>query len=196
MQEPTNMEELLDRIESAVGDDNRITFDEILDHVGHRSFGPLILLAGLVTVMPIVGDIPGMSATMGLFVLLTSGQMLLRRDHFWLPAWLLNRSVTKGKLCKALGWMQKPARFLDKLLRPRLKLFVNGGGTMAIALVCTVIALFMPAMEFIPFSANGAGLALTAFGLALIGRDGLIAVFALIVTGGTLGLLGYNLLTG
>lgn len=196
MQEPTNMEELLDRIEGAVGEDNRISFDEILDQVGHRSFGPLILLAGLVTVMPVIGDIPGMSATMGVFVLLTSGQMLLRRDHFWLPQWLLRRSVAKNKLCKVLGWAQKPARFLDKLLRPRLKLFVNGGGTMAIALVCTVIALFMPAMEFIPFSANGAGLALTAFGLALIGRDGLIAVFALLVTGGTLGLLGYNLLTG
>jgi hypothetical protein len=37
----------------------------------------------------------------------------------------------------------------------------------------------MPVMEVIPFSASGAGAALTAFGLALIAHDGLTALFAL-----------------
>ncbi|MEC7815327.1 MAG: exopolysaccharide biosynthesis protein, partial [Pseudomonadota bacterium] len=40
-------------------------------------------------------------------------------------------------------------------------------------------------MEFIPFSANGAGLALMAFGLAIVARDGLLALLALAFTGGT-----------
>ena len=29
---------------------------EVLDTVGHRSFGPILLLAGLVMVAPVVGD--------------------------------------------------------------------------------------------------------------------------------------------
>jgi hypothetical protein len=52
-----------------------------------------------------------------------------------------------------------------------------------------LISLAMPVMEVIPFSASGAGAALTAFGLALIARDGLTALFALIFTVTTGGLI-------
>ncbi|MFO7528288.1 MAG: hypothetical protein R6W86_05700 [Marinobacter sp.] len=45
-------------------------------------------------------------------------------------------------------------------------------------LVCMSVALAMPAMEVAPFSANGGG-------LALIARDGLLALFAATVTPGT-----------
>jgi hypothetical protein len=45
-------------------------------------------------------------------------------------------------------------------------------GTYVIAIACLAIAAAMPPMEVVPFSANGAGAALTAFGLALIAHDG------------------------
>jgi hypothetical protein len=44
-----------------------------------------------------------------------------------------------------------------------------------------VISVAMPATEVVPFSssiAGLAGLALTAFGLAMISKDGLLALFA------------------
>jgi hypothetical protein len=56
-----------------------------MDAVGRRSFGPLLLLAGIVLAAPGVGDIPGVPTVMGLFILLVSGQMLFDRDHFWMP---------------------------------------------------------------------------------------------------------------
>lgn len=40
-------------------------------------------------------------------------------------------------------------------------------------------------LEMIPFSANLAGLSLTSFGIALIARDGLLALISLAATGGT-----------
>ena len=52
----------------------------------------------------------------------------------------------------------------------------------------------MPVMEVIPFSANAAGAALTAFGLSLIARDGLLALIAFTFTAITIGLVAYNLL--
>lgn len=52
----------------------------------------------------------------------------------------------------------------------------------------------MPVMEAIPFSAGGAGAALTAFGLALIAHDGLTALFALIFTVTTGGLILYHVI--
>ena len=44
------------------------------------------------------------------------------------------------------------------------------------------MALAMPVMEAIPFSANLAGIALTAFGLAVIAHDGLLALIAFAAT--------------
>ena len=58
------------------------------------------------------------------------------------------------------------------------------------------IALFTPAMEVVPFSANGAGAVLTAFGLALIARDGLIAAIALVLAVLTAGLVVFGLVAG
>ena len=175
-------------------DDDQVSLDAILEAVGRRSFGPLLLLAGIITLMPIVGDIPGMPTMMGLLVILTTGQLLFRRERFWLPQWMLKRSITRGKLCKALGWMRRPTRFIDRITRPRLTPLVHGAGTVVIAVACIIIAAAMPAMEVVPFSANGAGAALTAFGLALIARDGLVALIAFIFTATTFGLVAYNLL--
>ncbi len=60
------------------------------------------------------------------------------------------------------------------------------------AVSCILIAAAMPAMEFIPFSANLAGAALTAFGLSLIAHDGVLALFAFGFTALTFGVVAYN----
>jgi hypothetical protein len=122
-----------------------------------------------------------------MFVLLITGQLLLGREYVWLPRWLLKRSVAQDTLCKALGWLRKPARYVDRLLRPRLTALTHTVGMYVIASVCVVIAAAMPVMEVVPFVANGAGAALTAFGLALVAHDGLLAIFAFAFTALTLG---------
>ena len=192
-QNVTSLEQLLERIGEADGDGDRISLGAIVEAVGRRSFGPLLLLAGLVTLSPI-GDIPGTPTIMAVLVLLIAGQLLFRRKHFWLPRWLLARSVAQSKLRKAIGWLRKPARFTDRALRPRLGLFTQNGAIYAIAIVCIVIAFAMPAMEVVPFSATGAGAALTAFGLALIAEDGLLALIAFLFTALTLGVVIHALL--
>jgi hypothetical protein len=47
-----------------------------------------------------------------------------------------------------------------------------------IASLCLLMSLAIPMMEFVPFSATGAGFALVAFGLALVACDGLIELIA------------------
>jgi hypothetical protein len=192
-EEPADLEDMLGRMDQAADGKDQVSVGNVIEHVGRRSFGPLLLLPGLVTLAPIVGDIPGVPVLMGSIVVLTSAQLLFHRKHFWLPGWLLKRSVEAKKFRKAVGWLSKPARFIDRLLRPRLHLLVEGAGVYAIAVVSLAIALMTPAMELVPFSANGAGLVLTAFGLALIARDGLVALLALIVAAATAGVIVYNL---
>lgn len=192
-QEIANVEQLLDRIGEVAREHERVSLGGILARLGSRSFGPLLLLVGLITLAPIIGDIPGVPTLMAAIVLLTGAQLLVGRDHLWLPQWLLARSIPRDKVERALGWLRRPARAVDRLLRPRLQIFVGGAGGYAVAIVCLLVALAMPPMEFIPFSANGAGLALTAFGLGLIARDGLLALLAFIVVAATAGAIAYGL---
>lgn len=190
----SNLEQMLERISEATQKCEQVSMDAILDEVGRRSFGPMLLLAGLVAVAPVIGDVPGVPTIVGLFVVLIAGQLIFQRQQIWFPRWLLKRSVHRDKLCKALEWMQKPARFIDRLLRPRLERLIAPKATYAMAIVCIVIGVAMPAMEVVPFSANFAGAALSAFGLSLIARDGLLALLGFIFTAATVGVVVYGML--
>jgi hypothetical protein len=189
-----DLAELLDRIDDAATDGGRTSVDDILDRVGKRSFAPVLLVAGIVMLAPVVGDIPGVPVLMGLIVILVASQFLLRRDHIWLPQWILRRSVDHKKVEKAVKWLRKPARFVDRWTKPRLSWAVRHAGAYVIGIACILVSAATPIMEFVPFSANFAGIAITAFGLALIAEDGAIALVAIAVCVGAIGLLGYQLL--
>lgn len=180
--EITTLEQLLDRIESAADGEGQVSIEAIMESVGSRSFGPMILLAGLIILAPLIGDIPGVPTIMSLFVLLTAGQLLFRRKHFWLPDWMMKRSVERDKLRRSMKWLRYIGRFFDKISKPRLTELTQDAKLYAIAVACIFISLVIPIMEVVPFSANIAGIALTAFGLSLITRDGLMAVIAFTFT--------------
>lgn len=195
-QQVTDLEQLFDCI-AEVAEQNRdgsVSIDHMMDMIGRRSFGPLLLFAGLVILAPVIGDIPGVPSIMAIFVLLVAIQLLIGQEHFWLPRWILQRAIASDKLLKAVDWLRKPARFIDRLIQPRWLVLVNGTAKYAIATAAIVIALLLPFMEVIPFSANAAGLALVAFGLALIARDGLLALISFIVTGLSVWLIASSLL--
>lgn len=184
--EPTNLEQLLDTLGDAPAEDgDSVSVDDIVGAVGRRSFGPLLLVTGLLAASP-VSTIPGMPTTLGVLVALIAVQMLLRRERFWLPGWVVKRKISREKFCKGLGWMRKPAHFIDRFLKPRLEVVTNQGGLFAIALLCSLIGVAMPSLEFVPLSTHIAGLALTAFGLSLIARDGLVGILALSLTAGVM----------
>jgi hypothetical protein len=191
--EPHDLNAMLDNIEEAASDTERVSFGDVFKAVGRRSFGPLLLLVGLVILAPVVGDIPGVPTMMSIVLVLIAVQMLMKRDHFWLPRWLLDRSMAAAKVRKGVGWLRKPARFVDRMLRPRLTKLVTGTRVYGIALIAVAIGLMTPAMEIVPFSANGAGAVLTAFGLSLIARDGLMALVALVMAALTAGVVVWGI---
>lgn len=192
-QELNNLEQLLERIGQAARDKEIVSLGEVIESVGSRSFGPLLLMAGTIAVSPLSG-IPGMPTTMGVLVLLISVQLLFGRTHFWLPQWMLKRSVTHHKMLKALKWLMPSARFIDRWLRPRMTMLVQNGGSYLLATVCVVAAVTMPVLELVPFAATSAGLVVALSGLALIARDGLLALFAMLFMVGIMGFAIYGLL--
>lgn len=184
---------VLDAIEQSEGV-RRVKVEAVMDAIGRRAFGPLLVLAALVVLAPGVGDIPGIPTTVALFTLLVTVQIVIGREELWLPRWLLARSVSRTKLTKAVRWLRKPAGWVDKVLRPRLGVLVRGTGSRILAAVALGIAMVMPMTEVVPFSANLAGVILLSFGLAVIAEDGVMALVGLAATAGALALLATVLL--
>ncbi|MEX2496284.1 MAG: exopolysaccharide biosynthesis protein [Woeseia sp.] len=189
----TNLEELLDELTQAGEKDGKVSVGALIECVGRRSFGPLLMLAGLIALSPASG-IPGMPTTVATLVVVVAVQFLLRRDHFWLPQWLLNRKVQHKRLCKMIKVLRRPAIFIDRFLRPRLVFMTHHAGIYAIAILCIIIAATMPPLEIMPFAATAAGAALATFGLALISNDGLVGLIAVAITGVVAGLVSYSFL--
>ena len=85
---------LLDRVEQLTYINGEVCLKDIITVIGTRWFGPLLMVPGLVMVVPGVGDIPGVSALMGLVVLIVSVQAIFDRSRVWLPQWLATRNVS------------------------------------------------------------------------------------------------------
>src|ERR1700742_2730343 len=114
-----NLEQLLTQLGQAAKNHSRVDIGAMLDVIGRKSFGPTLILVGIIASSPLC-SVPSMPTFMGSLVLLTAGQLLFGRKNFWLPQWLLKRKVSRAKYEKALKWMQRPAHFIDRFLHPRL----------------------------------------------------------------------------
>lgn len=178
-EEAHSLSEVLEQLEHAGEDRERITVRDMLETLGERSFAPALLLAGLIAVSPLSG-IPGMPTTVAIMVVLVAGQLALNRPCFWLPDWVLCRKVGRRRFCRALRLLRRPADFVDRhLLRRRLTFLTGRQSARLIGIACIAVALTMPPLEILPFAATTAGAAITAFALSLVARDGLMALVAL-----------------
>ncbi|WP_367872832.1 exopolysaccharide biosynthesis protein [Luteolibacter sp. Populi] len=187
-QPPKTIGELLDRFGEAAEKGDEVSLDDLMDAIGRRSFGPLILMAGIVMSAPGISDIPSVGTITGLFVGLVAGQMLFGRDRFWLPGWLLQRKVSSKTIRKVAEskWTRRPAKFIDKLVTRRLEAFAGGKANIVVAAACLILALAGPLTEFVPLSGIGVGAALVAFGISLVARDGLMTLVGFGLTAVTL----------
>lgn len=182
---PHNLEQLLERLKQNTSEGDRVSIGAMLDAVGRRSFGPILLLCGIIPASPLSG-IPGLPTFTAILVLIVTVQLLTGHKHFWLPNWVLSRKVPRQKFSKALDFMQKPAAWIDRLLYPRLEYLTQGLAVYVIALICALLALIMPPLELVPFANSTTGIALAVFGLALISHDGLLVIVGLIAFAGSL----------
>ncbi|WP_279633049.1 exopolysaccharide biosynthesis protein [Marilutibacter alkalisoli] len=185
---------MLDLLSGKAEQDSRIEVSDMLGAVGQRSFGPMLLVPGLTVLSPL-SAVPGLPTAMAIIVALVATQLLLQRRCFWLPGWVLRRSIDTRILLKALRALRPVARVADRMTRPRLQILAGTDGITGypVALLCLLIALTMPPLELIPFANSLAGAALTIFGLALITRDGLLVLLAGAVCAAIVWLVAGNL---
>jgi hypothetical protein len=176
------LSELLDRL-AREGDSERIVFGSLLEAVGDRAFGALILVFAIPSLM--VGVIPGITTLLGLPLLLLSLQLVIGSPRPWFPRSVSARSMERSAFARMVASIRPRLQRFEKLLKPRLLPLTSTWGERVIGLCCLVAAalVFLP----IPFGNLLPAVALCAFGLALMERDGVLVLLGL-------GALGFGLM--
>ncbi|WP_373356490.1 exopolysaccharide biosynthesis protein [Pseudoroseicyclus sp. CXY001] len=180
--DPHSVTDILDRMQEAAEGES-VPLRDLVAALGEASFVPLLFAPALALVTPLSG-IPLFSSACGVLIVLVASQMLLNREHLWLPDWLMRRELPSDRLKNATRWMRKPAAFLDRISRRRLEVFVVRPFDWVTEAACLVCGLVMPALEFVPFTSSIMGAAVAFFSLGLLVRDGLFSLIALFIIGG------------
>ena len=169
----------------------KVTVSDIQEKVGQRSFGPFLFVPALLEISPL-GGIPGVPTLLGLIVVITAGQMLFGRNHFWLPGFLSRRSIKGGRIEPAMKKIRPVVRVVDKALRPRLQRITKEPWSRAVAGLCALCALTVPPLELVPFASTGPFVAIALIGLGLMGRDGIFVWLGVIVAFASFYLVGFS----
>ena len=191
--DPESLEGLLDELNNVAQRKASVTVADIYDALGDRSFGPLLLVTGLLGMSPVSG-IPTAPTILAFITLLIAGQLALGRETLWLPNAVLKLKVDGDRFRKSLKLMARPARVVGRVVRPRLQMLTVARADRFAACVVMVVALCVPPLELLPFVAFIPACAIAAFGLGLIARDGLLVAVALAVCTGAIGLIAWRVL--
>jgi hypothetical protein len=185
--DPHSVGEILDRLRDLADRQDHVSIGDVVQHLGHRSYGPFLLVPALIEITP-VGAIPGVPTFLALIIVLVAAQMLFGRKHLWLPGLIDRRGVSGGKLGKAADKLRGVARFLDRWFHNRLPALTGGPMPRIVAALVIVLAATVPPLELLPFASTAPMAAIAAFGLALLVRDGMLMLLAGLLALGALGL--------
>jgi len=179
----TPVRDIVDRLEACARADE-VALGDLVRAFGAASFVSTMMVPAILVVSPMSG-IPFFSSLCGLTIAFIAGQMLLKRHHLYLPDTVTRRRLPGDKLRAALKKTRRVADFLDRHTRKgRLPGLVGNGGRIVPQLLCVIAGILMPMLELVPFSSSVLGMAVLAFSIALLTRDGVFVLVGLAIVGG------------
>jgi hypothetical protein len=155
----------------------QVSIAHIRDALGDRSFAPLLVIFAAFNLLPLP---PGASAFLGLPLVIVSAQMVWGRRQAWLPAFLMNRSLSAAQFRRVMDWLVPRLNRLERVVRPRYWPFWRRQGDRVIGVIALVLSIVVTLP--IPLGNWLTAFATALLGLALSERDGIL--FAI---GGALG---------
>jgi hypothetical protein len=176
--------ELLERLLRAHPTGEPWTLGDRVAVLGDRAFGVLLLMFALPNLLPV--PLPGMSAVLGLPLVLLAAQMLIGLSRPRLPARLARWCPEPRHADHVVAGARRLLSRLERFVRPRWPFLADdrrvrhllGAVCLALALV---LALPIPLGNLLP------ALALSLIALGLLERDGLVVAVGVAL--GAVGLL-------
>lgn len=162
------------------GGPNGVTMRDLVDTLGPRSFGPMLLVPALAIVSP-ASAIPTVPTLLSFAIGLIAIQIFLKHDKVWLPEFLLRKRLSARRFAQTLTFLRKLAYWLDPFIKERLVVLTDRPGNYAALLICSVMPLFMPLIEFMPFVTSFVACALALFAAGLLFRDGAMMLLGYLV---------------
>lgn len=181
--------DILERIHKKSGK-KELSIKDVLDALHNKGFGPLLLAPVLLILLP-TGVLPGVPTLAATLIFLTAGQILVGRERPWLPQKIETRSFPKAKFDKGYKKVLPYTRKFDKLLKPRLQVFVTPVFIKIIAVLFILMAMMMPPFEFIPMGSDVLAIIMFFFAMGISTNDGLLVLigFLLFATSACLGVV-------
>lgn len=150
-----------------------LTYQRILQVLGERAFGIVLLFFALPSALPF-SAIPGISVVFSVPIILFACQMIFARKILWLPKIIAERTIQQKTISRVIHATVPLLIKIEYFLKPRWSFMtcrfmeiINGFIIFSLA-----ILLMLP----IPFSNYIFAALLSIFGLGLIEKDGLFLV--------------------
>lgn len=181
-EKPPRLSTILNLLASS--EEERIPIGRLVEAFADRAFGALMFIFALPNVIPMP---PGTSAILGFPLVVIAAQLAVGRKTLWLPRAVMQRTIRTVDLQRINNVTGRYIRMVERLLSPRLTFFFGPVGDRVIGGICLLMAiiLFLP----IPLGNMVPALAIACFSLALLERDGLMALIGLVAAVVAIGIL-------
>ena len=154
-----------------------VSVRELLQAIGRRAYGPVLMLLGFIAVSPLT-IIPGANWFVATLTLIFALQIVVGLRTPWLPKSALDFSFKRSLLVQGAGAGEKYAHMVDALVRPRLHFLTEAPFVQVVAMLCVMAALITYPLGVVPLGPLLPSLTILLFGLALTARDGVVLLLA------------------
>lgn len=184
------LHEVLENLQNqARAQQTTVSLGDLLQNLGSRSYGPLLLIPALIALIPVIGAIPGVSIVTGALIVVVSAQLLFRRTHPWIPQRLLKAKFDRERFLRITERAKRWTQPVDRVVHRRYDQLVQPPATQGLALALIILGLIFFPTALIPWGVTLPALAATLLSLALVSADGILVGIGLALTVASLSLL-------
>lgn len=150
---------------------DRVRLADVVDVLGDRVYGLVLLIFAIPNAIP--NPVPGVTAVLGLPLVIVAAQQVMGRPRPWFPAVLGDRSIATEDFRRFVRQADPWLKRVERMLKPRLRFLVSPGGERVLAAIALLMAIILTLP--IPLANLLPALAICFIALAMIEYDGLMA---------------------
>lgn len=170
---PPKTSDLLKELHDAFPGEEQIAVRDVLTRLDGRAFGLLLLILALPNCIP---NVPGISTVFGVLLVAPALQMIFGAGTPWIPKKIGDLKIEPATFRKCIDISMPTLLRIEKLVQPRFQFLTQKPVTIWFGIQTLILAgiLMLP----IPLGNWPPGMSVAALAIALLQRDGLMALIS------------------